>query len=233
MDIKIGGISVAILTEALEQAKQARLKLIEHILSTLPAPRPEMSVHAPRMIMVQIPVDKIGALIGPGGKNIRRIIEETGAEVEVEDDGSVYISSLDSIAVQRAKEEVVGLTVEAEVGKIYKGKVTRIMGIGVFVEILPGKEGLVRMNQLADHYVEKAEDVVKEGEVLEVKVLEVDAQGLINLSRKAVTHPGSENVPNRGEPVGGPRGGGRDFRGGPGGRRPGGRDSRPPRRGNF
>jgi polyribonucleotide nucleotidyltransferase len=231
MDIKIAGISVAILTEALEQAKQARLKLIEHILGTLSAPRPELSVHAPRMIMVQIPIDKIGALIGPGGKNIRRIIESTGAEVEVEDDGSVYISSINSEAVQSAKLEVEGLTAEAEVGKIYKGKVTRIMGIGVFVEIFPGKEGLVRMSQLADRFVEKAEDVVKEGEVIEVKVLEVDAQGRINLSRKAVTNPGSENTPGH-EPVGGPRSGGRDFRGGSGGRRPGGHDSGP-RRGSF
>jgi len=218
MDIKIAGISVQILTEALEQARQARLKLLEHMHGTLAAPRPELSVHAPRMIMVQIPVDKIGALIGPGGKNIRRIIELTGAEVEVEDDGSVYISSIDSLAVQRAKEEVEGLTAEAEVGKIYKGKVTRIMGIGVFVEIFPGKEGLIRMNQLADHYVEKAEDVCKEGDEIEVKVLEVDMQGRINLSRKAVTHPGSENTPGR-EPVGGRD---RDFRGGSGGRRPGG-----------
>jgi len=221
MDIKIAGISVQILTEALEQARQARLKLLEHMMGTLPAPKTELSVYAPRMIMVQIPIDKIGALIGPGGKNIRRIIEETGAEVEVEDDGSVYISSLDSLAVERAKEQVSGLTVEAEVGKIYKGKVTRIMGIGVFVEILPGKEGLIRMNQLSDHFVEKAEDVCKEGEEMEVKVLEVDQQGRINLSRKAVTHPGSENVGR--DAVGGPRGGSRS----------GGRDSRPPRRGNF
>jgi polyribonucleotide nucleotidyltransferase len=223
MDIKISGISVQILTEALEQARQARLKLLEHMMSTLPAPRPELSVHAPRMIMVQIPIDKIGALIGPGGKNIRRIIEVSGAEVEVEDDGSVYISSISSEAVALAKLEVEGLTAEAEVGKIYKGKVTRIMGIGVFVEIFPGKEGLIRMNQLSDHFVEKAEDVVKEGEEIEVKVLEVDMQGRINLSRKAVTHPGSENAPGGRDPVG-PRGGGRDrdFRGGPGGRRPGG-----------
>ena len=201
MDIKIAGISVKILTEALEQARQARMKLIEHILSTLPAPRPELSVHAPRMVTVQIPVDKIGALIGPGGKNIRRIIEASGAEVEVEDDGSVYISSISSEAVQLAKVEVEGLTAEAEVGKIYKGKVTRIMGIGVFVEIFPGKEGLVRMSQLADKFVEKAEDVVKEGEEIEVKCLDVDAQGRINLSRKAVTHPGSENTPGAEEPV--------------------------------
>src|SRR5438094_1600590 len=137
MDIKISGISVDILREALEQARKARLALLEHMQSTIPAPRPDLSVHAPRMIMVQIPVDKIGALIGPGGKNIRRIIEETGAEVEVEDDGSVFISSTDSVAVERAKDQVVGLTAEAEVGKIYKGKVTRIMGIGVFVEIMP------------------------------------------------------------------------------------------------
>ncbi len=225
MDIKIAGISVDILKEALEQARQARLALLDHMKGTLAAPRPELSVHAPRMIMVQIPVDKIGALIGPGGKNIRRIIETTGAEVEVEDDGSVYISSIDSLAVERAKEEVEGLTKEAEVGKIYKGKVTRIMGIGVFVEIMPGKEGLVRMNQLSDHFVEKAEEVCKEGEELEVKVLDVDAQGRINLSRKAVTHPGSENV-GRHETVGGGPGGGHGFRGGSGGR-----DRRPPRRG--
>ena len=230
MDIKISGISVQILTEALEQARQARLKLLEHMRGTLPAPRPELSVHAPRMIMVQIPIDKIGALIGPGGKNIRRIIEVSGAEVEVEDDGSVYISSISSEAVALAKLEVEGLTAEAEVGKIYKGRITRIMGIGVFVEIFAGKEGLIRMNQLSDHFVEKAEDVCKEGEEIEVKVLEVDAQGRINLSRKAVTHPGSENTPGGRDAVGGSRGGGRDFRGGP---RSGGRDSRPPRRGNF
>jgi polyribonucleotide nucleotidyltransferase len=212
MDIKIGGISIEILREALEDARQARMKLLDHMMSTLNAPRADLSVHAPRMITVQIPVDKIGALIGPGGKNIRRIIEETGAEVEVEDDGRVYISSIDSEAVSRAKDQVVGLTAEAEVGKIYKGKVTRIMGIGVFVEIMPGKEGLVRMNQLAEKFVEKAEDVVKEGQELEVKVLEVDAQGRINLSRKAVTHPGSENEGRR--EGGGGRGGSRDFRGG-------------------
>jgi len=229
MDIKIAGISVDILREALEQARVARMKLLEHILSTLPASRPELSVHAPRMIAVQIPVDKIGALIGPGGKNIRRIIEETGAEVEVEDDGQVYISSIDSVAVERAKEQVVGLTAVAEIGKIYKGRVTRIMGIGVFVEILPGKEGLIRMNQLSDKFVEKAEDFCKEGEEMEVKVLDVDMQGRINLSRKAVTHPGSENEPRR-EGAGAGRGG----PGGPGGRGGfgGGRD-RGPRRRDF
>jgi len=131
-------------------------------------------------------------------------------DITIEDDGSVYISSISSEAVALAKLEVEGLTAEAEVGKIYKGKVTRIMGIGVFVEIFPGKEGLIRMNQLSDKFVEKAEDFCKEGEEMEVKVLEVDMQGRINLSRKAVTHPGSENVGR--DAVGGPRGGGRDFR---------------------
>lgn len=216
MDIKIAGISIDILREALEQARQARLQLLDHMAGTLAAPRPELSAYAPRMVTVHIPVDKIGALIGPGGKNIRRIIEETGAEVEVEDDGSVFISSTDSVAVERAKDQVVGLTAEAEVGKIYKGKVTRIMGIGVFVEIMPGKEGLIRMNQLAPHFVEKAEDVVKEGEDVEVKVLDVDQQGRINLSRKAVTHPGSENEPRREGGSGGFRDRERNnFRGGP------------------
>ena len=219
MDIKIAGISVELLREALEQARVARLKILEHMKTTLAEPRTEMSVYAPRMVRVMIPIDKIGALIGPGGKNIRRIIEETGAEVEVEDDGSVYISSTDSVAVQRAQEQVTGLTAEAEVGKIYKGKVTRIMGIGVFVEIMPGKEGLVRMSQLSDHFVEKAEDEVKEGQEIEVKVMEVDQQGRINLSRKAVLKPGSENEPTPGGAGGGFRGG----RGGPSGGFGGGR----------
>ncbi len=228
MDIKIAGISVEMLREALEHARVARMKILEHMNQTLAGPRQEMSVYAPRMVTVQIPIDKIGALIGPGGKNIRRIIEETGAEVEVEDDGSVFISSTDSVAVDRARTQVEGLTATAEVGKIYKGKVTRIMGIGVFVEIMPGKEGLIRMNQLADKFVEKAEDVVKEGEELEVKVLDVDMQGRINLSRKAVTHPGSEVDARRPEGAGsGPRGrdsrggGGRGFGGGGGGGRGG------------
>lgn len=237
MDIKIAGISVDILREALENARVARMKILEHMLQTLPTPRTEMSPYAPRMVTVQIPVEKIGALIGPGGKNIRRIIEESGAEVEVEDDGRVYISSTDASAVERAREQVSGLTVEAEVGKIYKGKVTRIMGIGVFVEILPGKEGLIRMSQLATTFVEKAEDVVKEGEEIEVKVLEVDQQGRINLSRKAVTNPGSENEGRREGAGAGGRGGFRDrpFRGGGdrGGRRFGGGGQgggdRPPR----
>lgn len=217
MDIKIAGISIELLREALDNAHAARIKILEHMRATLEAPRGELSPFAPRMETVQIPVEKIGALIGPGGKNIRRIIEESGAEVEVEDDGRVYISSTDSQAVERAKAQVVGLTAEAEVGKIYKGKVTRIMGIGVFVEILPGKEGLIRMNQLAPTFVEKAEDVVKEGEEIEVKVLEVDQQGRVNLSRKAVTHPGSENEGRReGAGAGGGRPGFRDrpFRGG-------------------
>src|SRR5258708_25454424 len=198
MDIKIAGISVELLKEALEDARVARLKILDHMKQTLAEPRAELSVYAPGMVRVQIPVDKIGALIGPGGKNIRRIIEETGAEVEVEDDGSVYISSTDSLAVDRAKEQVTGLTAEAEVGKIYKGKVTRIMGIGVFVEIMPGKEGLVRVSKLSDHFVEKAEDEVKEGQQIRVKGMEVDQQGRINLSRKAVLKPGSENEPSSG-----------------------------------
>lgn len=220
MDIKIGGISIALLQEALENARVARLKLLDHMKETLATPRSDLSVHAPRMVTVQIPVDKIGALIGPGGKNIRRIIEETGAEVEVEDDGTVFVSSKDSLAVERARAEIEGMTAEAEVGKIYKGRVTRIMGIGVFVQILPGKDGLVRMSQLAPHFVEKAEDIVKEGDEIEVKVLDVDSQGRINLSRKAVTHPGSENEPSRGGEGGGRRdgpGGGGFSRGGRGG----------------
>jgi polyribonucleotide nucleotidyltransferase len=190
LDIKILGIQPKLLPEILEQAKKARLFILDKMLQVLPTPQADLSAYAPRMVVVSIPVDKIGALIGPGGKNIRRIVAETGADVEVEDDGRVFISSTDAEAAAAAKKEVEYLTVEAEVGKVYKGRVTRIMAkLGAFVEIMPGKEGLVHISQLDTRHVDRVEDVMKEGDTVEVKCVEIDGQGRINLSRKALLQP--------------------------------------------
>nr|MBP9127926.1 polyribonucleotide nucleotidyltransferase [Elusimicrobiota bacterium] len=222
MDIKIEGISIDIMKRALEQAKRARLFVLGKMAEALPAPRPELSSRAPRMEVVQIPVAKIGALIGPGGKNIRRIIEESGAQVDVEDDGKVYITASDLSSLETAKHQVESYSAEVEVGKIYKGTVVRIMPkLGAFVEVMPGKDGLVHISQLDVNRVERVEDAVKVGDEIDVKVIEVDSQGRVNLSRKAVLKPGSELE----SPLPSQRGSGR----GPDDRR-GGRDERPPRR---
>ncbi len=140
----------------------------------------------PRIISLMINPSKIGALIGPGGKNIRKIQEDTGAKIDITDEGRVSISSEDGHALAKAKEMVEYLTAEVEVGQTYNGKVTRLMNFGAFVEILPGKEGLVHISQLAKEHVNKVEDVVKEGDEITVKVVEIDKQGRINLSRKAI-----------------------------------------------
>jgi len=149
-------------------------------------PRPELSPYAPRITIIHIPVDKIGDVIGPGGKVIRKIIEETGAKIEIEDDGTVLIASTDPESSAQAKERIEQLTAVPEVGKMYTGKVTRLMNFGAFVEIMPGQEGLVHISQLDLSRVNRVEDVVKEGDEITVKVLEIDDLGRVNLSRKAV-----------------------------------------------
>ncbi|MHB9154120.1 MAG: polyribonucleotide nucleotidyltransferase, partial [Endomicrobiales bacterium] len=186
MDIKITGLTAKIMSEALEQARVGRMTILDKMEAALSTPRPELSDFAPRMATLMIPQSKIGELIGPGGKNIRRIQEDTGVDIDVEDDGRVFISSADKGAVERAQQMVEYLTADVEVGKIYKGKVTRILNFGAFVEILPGKEGLVHISQLAAQHVKKVEDVVHEGDEVTVKVVEIDNQGRINLSRKAL-----------------------------------------------
>lgn len=186
MDIKIQGVTLDILKTALAQAKEARFHILDYMDTVIKAPK-EMSEFAPRMITVDIPVDKIGALIGPGGKNIRGLQEETGATIEVDDDGRVYISSENAEAVEAARQYVAGIGAVPEVGKTYKGKVVKIMpNLGAFVEFMPGKDGLVHISQLAWKRVERVEDEVKEGDVIEVKVMELDSQGRVNLSRKAL-----------------------------------------------
>ena len=185
MDVKIKGIDAAILKDALSEAKKGRLFILDKIVSKISTPRAELSPYAPRVITLQIPIDKIGTVIGPGGKMIRKIIEETGAKIDIEDDGKVFISSPDGAALEKAKNYIVELTAEIEVGKTYTGRVTRIMNFGAFVEVLPGKEGLVHISQLDNRRVERVEDVVKVGDTVTVKAVEIDDQGRINLSRKA------------------------------------------------
>jgi polyribonucleotide nucleotidyltransferase len=223
MDMKIEGLSIDIMKEALAQAKRGRLFILDKMDAVLPEPRKELSQFAPRLFRLQIPTDKIGALIGPGGKNIRRLIDTYGVQVDVEDDGSVFIAGVDPVGCQQAKAEVEALTLEAEVGKIYKGHVVSIKEFGAFIEIFPGKEGLLHVSQIDVKRVNKVEDVLKIGDEVEVKCLEVDPTGKIRLSRKAVLSPGSENDspgPRRDGPPREPAGRGGD-RGGRGGDRGG------------
>ncbi len=183
MDIKIAGLTTEIMAKALEQARIGRLEILGKMEAAIAEPRKDLSKYAPRMVTIVIPQNKIGGLIGPGGKNIRNIQESTGAKIDIEEDGTVYISSDSSSSLECAKNMVEGLTAEVEVGKTYKGKVTKIMAFGAFVEILPGKEGLVHISKLAKGHVKKVEDVVSEGEEIVVKVDEIDKQGRINLSK--------------------------------------------------
>jgi polyribonucleotide nucleotidyltransferase len=187
MDIKIEGVTIEILRTALTQARDARLHILSIMNKVMPEKRGNLSSYAPRMITIDIPIDKIGALIGPGGKNIRAMQEETGATIEVDDDGRVYISSVNANSVEAAKGMVEGMSVVPEVGKVYKAKAVKVMpNLGVFVQFMPGREGLVHISQLEHRRVERVEDVVKVGDEFEVKVMELDSQGRVNLSRKAL-----------------------------------------------
>ncbi len=185
MDIKIKGLTHEILAQALDQAREARLFVLDKMLAVLPRPRTEMSAYAPRITTIMINPDKIRDVIGPGGKMIRKITEETGAQIDVEDDGRVFIAAVDQVAGQRAIDWIKGLTDEVEVGKIYQGKVVRIMAFGAFVEVLPGQDGLVHISKLTDHRVERVEEVCNVGDEIVVKAVEIDSQGRLNLSRQA------------------------------------------------
>src|SRR5213595_1353729 len=184
MDIKIAGVTRAIMQQALEDARRARLHILGIMNQTLARPRGELSMHAPRIVTIHIKPDRIRDLIGPGGKVIRGITEETGVKIDVEDDGTVLVASSDGEALQKALDKIRGVTAEAEVGKIYRGTVRKIVDFGAFVEIFPGTDGLVHISQLADERGRKVSDVLKEGDVISVKVLEVDKSGKIRLSRK-------------------------------------------------
>ena len=185
MDIKIAGITSSIMKEALEQANKARMFILGKLLEVIPSPRPELKPHTPRITTVKIPVDKIGAIIGPGGKNIRALQEETGTKIDVEEDGTVYISSADGIGAEIARERIEGITETPQLGRIYTGKVVRIADFGAFVEILPGTDGMVHISQLDSERVEKVEDICKLGDEISVMVTGIDPMGKIRLSRQA------------------------------------------------
>ncbi len=222
MDIKIKGITYEILEKALAQAKEARLFILDKITAAIPQPRSEMSPYAPRMYRISVPQDKIGAVIGPGGRVIRSIIEETKCSVDIEDDGTVFIGSPNEEMAQKAISIIEGLTKDVELGEKYSGTVTRLTGFGAFVEILPGKEGLVRVEDLADHPVNRPEEVVQVGDELDVMVIEVDSMGRVNLSHRAVLAglsleeaiEVSQREQQASRASRGPGGGGRGFGGG-------------------
>jgi polyribonucleotide nucleotidyltransferase len=231
MDIKVTGITYEIMAKALEQAREGRMYIMEKMLDTIDAPREELSAYAPRIQSIKINPEKIGAIIGPGGKMIRKIQEESGAKIDIEDDGTVNISAVSGDAMQLALDSVRALTEEVEVGRIYTGTVRRLVDFGAFVEILPGKEGLVRTSQLADYQVMRPEDVVSVGDEITVMVIEVDPQGRVNLSRRAALSgemPSASEMDRErggrggmGRPGGG-YGGGRPREGSAPGRGPGG-----------
>jgi polyribonucleotide nucleotidyltransferase len=230
MDIKISGLSAKMMTEALEQAHTARLFILDKMLEAIQQPRPELKPHAPRIITVKIPVDKIGALIGPGGKNIRALQEETGTKIDIEEDGTVYIASTEGVGAEVARQRVEALGETAEIGRIYTGRVVRIEAFGAFVEILPGVDGLVHISQLDSERVNKVEDICGMGDELTVMVTDIDPAGKIRLSRQAVLEGWTaEEAREKDKPRGGPRPGG-DRGGRPGGNdrggRGGGRDDR-------
>ncbi len=224
MDIKIKGLTSEIMSIALEQARVARLAILDEMLAVLPQSRPTLKSHAPRITIVKIPVDKIGAVIGPGGKMIRSIQDETGAKIDIGEDGSVYIASSDGESSRRAVERVEALTETPVVGRIYTGRVVRTTDFGAFVEILPGLDGMVHISQLDTERIEKVEDIARLGEELTVMVTDIDPQGKIRLSRQAVLEGWTVEEAKARDRRGG---GGGSGRGGPRGSQRGGR--RPPR----
>ncbi|HHN75581.1 MAG TPA: polyribonucleotide nucleotidyltransferase, partial [Acidobacteria bacterium] len=185
MDIKIGGVTREVMSQALEQARKARFELLEMMNDVLSTGRSDVSPYAPRIITIWISKDKIRDVIGPGGKVIRSIQEQTGCDISIEDDGRVDIASVDLDGARRAAEIVKELTAEAELNKIYMGRVVRTTNFGAFVEILPGVEGLLHISEIAEHRVKNTTDEIEEGDEVLVKVIDIDAQGRVRLSRKA------------------------------------------------
>ncbi len=185
VDIKVDGLTYDIIEEAFEMTRKARIHILDNVmLKALPAPREEVAKYAPKMFSTKVPVDKIREVIGAGGKVIQKIVADTGAKIDIEDDGSVFICAVDADAAKKALAIVEGIVSEPEVGAVYQGKVTKLMAFGAFVEYLPGKEGLVHISQLDTKRVEKVEDIVTEGDEIMVKIIEIDRQGRVNLSRK-------------------------------------------------
>jgi len=186
MDVKVDGVTVEMLSAVLKQSHANRLEILGHITSAIATPRAEMSQYAPRIIVMHINPEKIRNVIGTGGKIINEIIDETGVQIDIEDDGSIFITSVDKASAQKAQEWIDNLTREVKAGEVFNARVTKIMTFGAFAEILPGQEGLIHISEIADRRIEKVEDVLHVGDMVPVKVKEIDAQGRINLSAKAV-----------------------------------------------
>jgi polyribonucleotide nucleotidyltransferase len=186
LDLKIDGINDEIIRATLDQARDARREILKQMLMTLRQPRMAISNYAPRLLTVRINPEKIGLLIGPGGKTIKGIQESTGAKIDIDDDGTVFISHLDMAGAEAAKMKVEALTEEVRVGKVYEGRVTSVKDFGAFIEILPGRDGLCHISELDDKYVDKVESVCKVGDVMQVKVIAIDDQDRVKLSRKAL-----------------------------------------------
>jgi polyribonucleotide nucleotidyltransferase len=197
MDIKVSGLTREILEQALSQARDGRLYILSKMAEAIAAPRDYMSPYAPRIYTMTVKPDRIRDVIGPGGKTIRAITEQTGVSIEVEDDGTVIIASADERSAQKAMEIIRGLTMEPEIGQFYQGVVRRITEFGAFVEIMPGTDGLVHISELANERVKRVEDVVKEGDEVLVKVISIDRQGKIRLSRKEALGQTPEVVHNQ------------------------------------
>jgi polyribonucleotide nucleotidyltransferase len=215
MDIKITGITPEIMAEALERAQAARFYILDQMLATIAEPRTSLKPHVPRIESVKVPVDKIGAIIGPGGKNIRALQEETNTKIDIDDDGTVYIASVDGVGFEEARDRILAVTETAEIGKIYTGKCVRVTDFGAFIEILPGMDGMVHISQLSSERVEKVEDVVNVGDELTVMVTDVTPEGKIRLSRQALLEGWTpEEAREHDKPKGGKSGGSRRSSGG-------------------
>jgi polyribonucleotide nucleotidyltransferase len=199
LDLKLRGLPHSLMAETIEKARVARMHILAEMAKTLAEPRKDISKYAPRIETIKINPEKIGALIGPGGKNIKRLVEESGCEINIEDDGTVNIFSVSPEGMKIAKDAISGMTAEAEIGKIYKGKVVTIKEFGAFVEFLPGKDGLVHISELANFRVKNTEDIVKLGDEILVKCLGVDEKGRVRLSRKAAMADRDKEMGGTGE----------------------------------
>jgi polyribonucleotide nucleotidyltransferase len=232
LDLKNLGITEQIVRETLDQAHEARLEILRAMLRSIKRPRESISAKAPRLIQIQINPEKIGLVIGPGGKTIRRLQDESGVKIDIEDTGIVTIASADGAGAEAARDKIQAMTEGVQVGRIYEGRVTSIKDFGAFVEILPGKDGLVHISELSEGYVGSVTDICRVGDPMLVKAIAVDDQDRVKLSRKAAlaergeVDPNAGNVRPAGAPSGGDRGGPPPRRG-PGG---GGYGDRPPRR---
>jgi polyribonucleotide nucleotidyltransferase len=194
MDIKVRGISKEIMRNVLDQAREGRFHILNRMSETISEPRKDLSRHAPRIVSLQVKQEKIRDIIGPGGKNIRAIVDQTGVKVDVDDSGLVKLASPNYEAIEKAIYMIKRLTQEVEVGNLYTGRVARILGFGAIVELFPGTDGLIHISQLAEGHVREVSDVLKEGDEVIVKVIDIDPQGRIRLSRKAALREMRQNT---------------------------------------